>query len=135
MLDGWNVTVKNQNFSGASIALNTAPSPAANRAAQLEIPLLSDPLAVVAAVAVRRQFAITRPLRQPRRLRKKISPFQSARGLAHSKTLRAIRKSPVNASRLGLRRPSAAFPATSIKPPPHETSQNNLSLFRRCVNV
>jgi hypothetical protein len=28
---------------------------------------------------------------------------------AHSKTLRAVRKSPVNASRLGLRRPSAAF--------------------------
>jgi len=34
----------------------------------------------------------------------------SARGLAHFKTLRAIRKSQVNASRLGLRRPSAAFP-------------------------
>ena len=36
--------------------------------------------------------------------------WQSARGLAHSMTLRAVRKSPGNASRLGLRRPSAAFP-------------------------
>ena len=35
---------------------------------------------------------------------------KSARGLAHSKTLRAVRKSPVNASRFGLRQPSAAFP-------------------------
>jgi hypothetical protein len=36
--------------------------------------------------------------------------LQSARGLAHSMTLRAVCKSPGNASRLGLRRPSAAFP-------------------------
>jgi hypothetical protein len=34
---------------------------------------------------------------------------QSARGLAHSKTLRVIRKSPDARQRLGLRRPSAAF--------------------------
>jgi len=37
---------------------------------------------------------------------------ESARGLAQSKTLRAVCKSPVNASRLGLRQPSAAFPRT-----------------------
>ena len=36
--------------------------------------------------------------------------WQSARGLAHSMKLRAVRQSPANASRLGLRRPSAAFP-------------------------
>jgi hypothetical protein len=37
--------------------------------------------------------------------------WQSARGLAQSRTLRAIHKSQANASRLGLiRRPSAAFP-------------------------
>src|ERR1017187_2359766 len=35
--------------------------------------------------------------------------LQSARGLAHSTTLRAGRKSQVIAPRLGLRRPSAAF--------------------------
>ena len=36
--------------------------------------------------------------------------WQSARGLAQSKTLRAVRESLANASRLGVRRPSAAFP-------------------------
>jgi hypothetical protein len=34
---------------------------------------------------------------------------QSARGLAQSMTLRAVRKSLTNASRFGVRRPSAAF--------------------------
>src|ERR1022692_4133045 len=34
---------------------------------------------------------------------------QSGRGLPHSKTLRAIRESSVNAKRPGVRRPSAAF--------------------------
>jgi hypothetical protein len=37
------------------------------------------------------------------------APPESARGLAHSKTLRAIRASPANALRFGLRQPSAAF--------------------------
>jgi len=37
-------------------------------------------------------------------------PPQSARGLAHSKTLRELRQSFFGAQRLGLRRPSAAFP-------------------------
>jgi hypothetical protein len=36
--------------------------------------------------------------------------WQSARGLAQSKTLRAVRESQANASRLGVRRPSATFP-------------------------
>jgi len=36
--------------------------------------------------------------------------FKSARGLAQSKTLREVDEFPGNASRLGLRRPSAAFP-------------------------
>jgi hypothetical protein len=41
----------------------------------------------------------TQPIRLP----------QSARGLAQSKTLRAIRELRANALRFGLRRPSAAF--------------------------
>jgi hypothetical protein len=36
-------------------------------------------------------------------------PSESARGLAHSKTLRVIRVSQANASRLGLRWPSTAL--------------------------
>src|SRR5450759_3590962 len=36
--------------------------------------------------------------------------WQSARGLAHSKTLRVFQASSCRAKRLGLRRPSAAFP-------------------------
>jgi hypothetical protein len=36
--------------------------------------------------------------------------LQSARGLAHSKTLRVFQESSCRAQRLGLRRPSAAFP-------------------------
>jgi hypothetical protein len=35
---------------------------------------------------------------------------QSARGLAHSKTLRVLQESSCRAQRLGLRRPSSAFP-------------------------
>jgi len=37
-------------------------------------------------------------------------PKQSARGLAHSMTLRAFQKSSCRAQRLGLRWPSTAFP-------------------------
>jgi hypothetical protein len=37
--------------------------------------------------------------------------LQSARGLAQSKTLREFRESLCRAQRLGLRRPSAAFPS------------------------
>jgi hypothetical protein len=36
--------------------------------------------------------------------------LQSARGLAHSKTLRVFQESSYRAQRLGLRRPSAAIP-------------------------
>src|SRR5450759_623782 len=36
--------------------------------------------------------------------------LHSARGLAHSKTLRVFQESSCRAQRLGLRRPSAAFP-------------------------
>ena len=36
--------------------------------------------------------------------------LHSARGLAHSKTLRVFHESLCRAQRLGLRRPSAAFP-------------------------
>jgi hypothetical protein len=36
--------------------------------------------------------------------------WQSARGLAHSKTLRVFQESSCRAQRLGVRRPSAAFP-------------------------
>jgi len=38
-------------------------------------------------------------------------PFQSARGLAHSKSWREFRVGSTNACRLGLRQPSAAFPS------------------------
>ncbi len=43
---------------------------------------------------------------------------QSARGLAHSKTLRAIRESSENAKRFGVRRPSAAFNLNRSHPLP-----------------
>src|ERR1039458_10257852 len=46
-------------------------------------------------------------------MRKSRGPFvfwQSARGLAHSKTLRVFQESSCHAQRLELRRPSAAFP-------------------------
>jgi len=49
----------------------------------------------------------TRPTRAA--LAKPLRAAESARGLPQSKTLRAIRKSPANALRFGLRQPSAAF--------------------------
>ena len=39
--------------------------------------------------------------------------LQSARGLAHSKTLRVFQESSCRAQRLGVRRPSAAFPSVA----------------------
>jgi hypothetical protein len=45
---------------------------------------------------------VTRPTRR--------TPGQSARGLAHSKTLRAFKRQRSARQRFGLRRPSAAFP-------------------------
>jgi hypothetical protein len=50
---------------------------------------------------------------------RRIPQPQSARGLAQSMTLRAVRKSPTNASRFGVRRPSAAFhPAQGLAAAP-----------------
>src|ERR1035437_10774474 len=58
----------------------------------------------------------------------RIQPFsvhlESARGLAHSTTLRADRKSQVIAPRLGLRRPSAAFLPVCTFPGSRESPQD-----------
>src|ERR1035438_5438327 len=45
-----------------------------------------------------------------RKTRRHFVLWQSARRLAHSKTLRGFQESSCRAQRLGLRRPSAAFP-------------------------
>jgi hypothetical protein len=55
--------------------------------------------------------------------------FQSARGLAQSRTLRAIGKSQANASRHGLRRPSAAFPTCQASIAPLLRRHDDVILF------
>jgi hypothetical protein len=49
----------------------------------------------------------------PRRFARRSSPSESARGLAHSKTLRVVGSRRNSRQRPGLRRPSAAFPRSA----------------------
>jgi len=56
--------------------------------------------------------------------------LQSARGLAHSKTLRVFQESLCRAQRLGLRRPSAAFPRDMSN-----CANVNWNCYRCCLNL
>jgi hypothetical protein len=56
---------------------------------------------------------------------------QSARGLAQSKTLRVVQASMVSAERLGVRRPSAAFPGNLAN---RANVDWNCHTIRKCSN-
>ncbi|MGA2029283.1 MAG: sugar-binding domain-containing protein [Verrucomicrobiota bacterium] len=62
MLDGWNVTVKNQTFPGASIALNTDAQPGGEPRGAIGDPTAVRQSADVAAVAV--QLPLSQPASQ-----------------------------------------------------------------------
>ena len=59
----------------------------------------------------------------------------SARGLAHSKTLRVVGSHSISRQRLGLRRPSAAFTESSINREPREPREQPFPKSIRVVGV
>ena len=85
------------------------------------------------------RFSAEEPLRQfllslaHKKFMRKSRPFislQSARGPAQSKTLRVFQESSCRAQRLGLRRPSAAFPrAYQIVPMSKRAAFESMNYF------